>query len=138
MFRFSNVRDTVCGDPTTVDVRTRAASRRLAEQAGGGYEVRVIEHESGHYEVREVPYGKVYDWRPDRVVFECDCGKTHVSFGSAVVCSCGTVHNDVSEEGQQEEESLHPWLEDYEEWRRERDARELRHEYFVFVEESDG
>jgi hypothetical protein len=54
------------------------------------------------------------------------------------VCSCGTVHNDVSEEGQQEEESLHPWLEDYEEWRRERDARDLRHEYFVFVEESDG
>jgi hypothetical protein len=31
-----------------------------------------------------------------------------------------------------------PWLEDYEEWRRERDARDLRHEYFVFVEESDG
>ena len=43
--------------------------------------MRVIEHESGHYEVREVPYGKVYDWRPDRVVFECDCGETHVSSG---------------------------------------------------------
>ena len=137
MFRFSNVRDTVCGDPTTVDVRTRAASKRLAERAGGGYEVRVIEHESGHYEVREVPYGKVYDWRPDRVVFECDCGETNVSFGPAIVCSCETVHNDVSREGRQEE-SPHPWLEDYEEWRRERDARDLRHEYFVFVEESDA
>jgi hypothetical protein len=113
------------------------AARRLAR---GGFEVRVIEHESGHYEVREVPYGKVYDWRPDRVVVECDCGKTHVSLGSVVVCSCGAVHNDVSKEGQreEEEESLHPWLEDYEEWRRERDARDLRHEYFVFVEESDA
>ena len=59
--------------------------------------MRVIEHESGHYEVREVPYGKVYDWRPDRVVFECDCGETNALFGSAIVCSCGTVHNDVSE-----------------------------------------
>ena len=76
--------------------------------------MRVIEHESGHYEVREVPYGKVYDWRPDRVVFECDCGETNVSFGPAIVCSCGTVHNDVSGEGQQEK-SPHPWFEDYEE-----------------------
>jgi hypothetical protein len=74
--------------------------------------VRVIEHESGHYEVREVPYGKVYDWSPDRVVFQCDCGETHVSSGSAIVCSCGTVHTG--------------------------DARDLRHEYFVFVEESDA
>ncbi|HEU4848141.1 MAG TPA: hypothetical protein VFT03_08075 [Rubrobacteraceae bacterium] len=116
------------------DVVGVEAARRLAR---GGFEVRVIEHESGHYEVREVPYGKVYDWRPDRVVFECDCGETNVSFGSAIVCSCGTVHNDVSGEGQQEV-SPHPWLEDYEEWRRERDARDLRHEYFVFVEESDA
>ena len=116
------------------DVVGVEAARRLAR---GGFEVRVIEHESGHYEVREVPYGKVYDWRPDRVVFECDCGETNVSFGSAIVCSCGTVHNDVSGEGQQKESS-HPWLEDYEEWRRERDARDLRHEYFVFVEESDA
>jgi hypothetical protein len=121
-----------CG--TRSDVVGVEAARRLAR---GGFEVRVIEHESGHYEVREVPYGKVYDWRPDRVVFECDCGETNVSFGSAIVCSCGTVHNDVSGEGQQEESS-HPWLEDYEEWRRERDARDLRHEYFVFVEESDA
>jgi hypothetical protein len=136
MFRFIDVRDTVCGEPDRgprPDVVGVEAARRLAR---GGFEVRVIEHESGHYEVREVPYGKVYDWRPDRFVFECDCGETHVSSGSAIVCACGTVYADVS--GGPEEGSLHPWLEDYEEWRRERDARDLRHEYFVFVEESDG
>jgi hypothetical protein len=99
--------------------------------------MRVIEHNRGHYEVREVPYGKVYDWRPDRVVFECDCGVTHVWSGSAIVCACGAVHADVPGE-RQPEESLHPWFEDYEEWRRERDARDLRHEYFVFVEETDA
>ena len=32
---------------------------------------------------------------------------------------------------------LHPWLEDYEEWRRVREKEGLRHEYFVFVEEGD-
>jgi hypothetical protein len=136
MFRFIDVRDTVCGEPDRgprPDVVGVEAARRLAR---GGFEVRVIEHESGHYEVREVPYGKVYDWRPDRVVFECDCGETHVSSGSAIVCACGAVYADVS--GEPKEGSLHPWLEDYEEWRRERDARDLRHEYFVFVEESDG
>ena len=100
--------------------------------------MRVIEHNRGHYEVREVPYGKVYDWRPDRVVFECDCGETHVWSGSAIVCACGAVHADVPGERQPEEGSLHPWLKDYEEWRREREARDLRHEYFVFVEESDA
>ena len=99
--------------------------------------MRVIERESGHYEVREVPYGKVYDWRPDRVVFECDCGETHVSTGAEIVCSCGSVHTDVTGEVRPEEGSLHPWLEDYDEWRKEREARDLHHEYFVVVEEGD-
>jgi hypothetical protein len=100
--------------------------------------VRVIERESGHYEVREVPYGKVYGWCPQRVVFECDCGERHASSGSAIMCSCGAVHADVSEEpegGQPDERFLRPWLEDYEEWRRVKEDRDVRHEYFVYVEE---
>jgi hypothetical protein len=36
--------------------------------------MRVIAREPEHYEVHEVPYGKVYSWRPERIVFECDCG----------------------------------------------------------------
>jgi hypothetical protein len=32
MFRFSDVRDTVCGDPAIVDVRMRAASKQLADR----------------------------------------------------------------------------------------------------------
>jgi hypothetical protein len=35
-----------------------------------------------------------------------------------------------------EEGFSRPWLEDYEEWRRE--TGDLRHEYFVFVEERGG
>jgi len=52
----------------------------------------VIEHERGYYEVREVPYGKVYDWRPERVVFECRCGEKHVLSGSEIACACGAAY----------------------------------------------
>ena len=100
--------------------------------------MRVIEHERGHYEVREVLYGKVYGWRPERLVFECHCGERHVSSGFELACACGAVYASVpgSEGGSPEEGSSHPWLEDYEEWRRE--AGDLRHEYFVFVKENGG
>jgi len=124
--------------PTTFQTSGVVGAEVARWLARGGFEVRVIEHERGHYEVREVPYGKVYDWRPDRLVFECDCGETHVSSGSTIVCSCGAVHADISPERELDEGALHPWLGDYEEWRRERESRDLRHEYFVFVEESDG
>jgi hypothetical protein len=100
--------------------------------------VRVIERECGHYEVREVAYGKVYGWCPERVVFECECGERHVWSGSEIVCGCGTVHANVPDEPQgrrPDERSLHPWLEDYEEWRRVREKEGLRHEYFMYLEE---
>lgn len=101
--------------------------------AGGGCEVRVIEHERGHYEVREIPYAKVYGWRPERLVSECSCGETHVSTGAEIACSCGAVYAGVLGS---EDEPHYPWLRDYEEWRSE--AGDLRHEYFVFVAESGG
>jgi hypothetical protein len=37
-----------------------------------------------------------------------------------------------------DEAPLHPWLEDYEEWRGVREREGLRHEYLAFVEERDG
>jgi hypothetical protein len=98
--------------------------------------MRVIEHEREHYEVYEVPYGKVYSWRPERIVFECDCGETLAWTGSVTVCACGAVHTDVlrePKERRKDQRSYHPWVEDYEEWRREKEASNLQHEYFDFV-----
>ncbi len=46
--------------------------------AGGGCAVRVLAREREHYDVHEVPYEKVYTWRPERIVLECDCGETLV------------------------------------------------------------
>src|SRR5215204_2543037 len=79
-------RDTIYGEPGQ---ERRAAAGRAGEvcrrPARGGCEVRVIERERGHYEVREVPYGTtVYDWRPERLIFECHCGERHVSSGCIV------------------------------------------------------
>ena len=97
--------------------------------------MRVIAREREHYEVQEVPYGKVYSWRPERIVFECDCGETLIWARPVTVCACGAVHTDVSREpgGRTNEKPYHPWLEEYDEWRREREAHNLRHEYFGFV-----
>ena len=35
----------------------------------------VIECAEGRYEVQDVEFGRVYKWRPERVVVECDCGE---------------------------------------------------------------
>ena len=45
------------------------------------------------------------------------------------------VYGDDYEDRRPDEDPPHPWLEDYEEWRRVREKEGLRHEYFVFVEE---
>ena len=98
--------------------------------------MRVIERREGHYEVSEVPYGKVYSWRPERIVFECDCGERLTWTAPATICACGAVHTDVTQEaanGRPKEGPYRPWLAEYAEWRRERDAKGLRHEYFAFA-----
>jgi hypothetical protein len=96
--------------------------------------MRVIEREREHYEVCEVPYGKVYTWRPERVVFECDCGESLLWESPVTVCACGTVHTGVLREPEERRtDEEHPWHEEYEEWRRKREANNLRHEYFGFV-----
>jgi len=103
--------------------------------------MRVIAHEREHYEVHEVPYGKVYSWRPEHIVFECACGETRVWMKPATTCACGAVHTDLwRDPGRRPtaEERHHPWLEEYEEWRREKDANNLRREYFGFVEAASG
>ncbi len=101
--------------------------------------MRVIAREREHYEVHRVPYGKVYSWRPERIVFECDCGETLVWAKPVIVCACGAVHTDgLREPEERRTDEEHPWHEEYEEWRRERDANNLRHEYFGFVEAVSG
>lgn len=72
----------------------------------------VIECAEGHYEVQDVEFGRVYKWRPERVVVECDCGKRTVLSGSEATCICGMDHTEVVREeltGSPEDKILHPW-----------------------------
>ena len=99
--------------------------------------MRVIEREKGHYEVHDVPYGKVYSWCPERVRFECDCGEMLTWTAPVTVCRCGAGYTEVParepDERRANEEAYRPWLEEYEEWRRQKLTSDLRHEYFGFV-----
>jgi len=57
--------------------------------------VQLIERIEEHYEVQEVPFGRIYTWCPECLIVECDCGES-LTFqmsaltDSAVVCECGT------------------------------------------------
>ena len=37
--------------------------------------VQILERVQAHYESREMPFGKVYQWHPAAVALECDCGE---------------------------------------------------------------
>jgi hypothetical protein len=37
--------------------------------------VKIIERVQAHYESREMPFGKTYEWHPAYVFLECGCGK---------------------------------------------------------------
>jgi len=85
--------------------------------------MRIVERLAGHYEAHDVQFGKVFVWRPERVVAECECGKMAtyerpaIVRGSVSACECGEDHTSrIREElgsevlGEEEEDKrLHPW-----------------------------
>ena len=75
---------------------------------------RVIECARARYEVQDVELGKVYKWRPERVVVECQCGQRPSLTASTASCAeCGTDHvlavTEASTDGHQSDQTLHPW-----------------------------
>jgi hypothetical protein len=92
---------------------------------------RIIERVEAHYETREVPFGKIYEWHPGYVALECDCGErlTLSSASATTRCRCGADHgavvHDIQErEGRLGEKVTHPWHHDA----RERSEQHLRDE----------
>jgi hypothetical protein len=77
---------------------------------------KVIERLDAGYEVQEVEFGKVYKWRPERVVVECECAK-RLSLTASTTSSCvecGRDHGLVVKEASidnrdQSDQTLHPW-----------------------------
>lgn len=77
---------------------------------------RIIENVEAHYETREVPFGRSYQWHPEHVTLECECGErlTLTASSTTSICRCGadyapTVRDIQKREGQLPNKDLHPW-----------------------------
>jgi hypothetical protein len=99
---------------------------------------KVIERVRARYEVQDVEFGKVYKWRPERIVVECQCGqRLSLSASTTTSCvECGTDHGlavkEESANGYQSDQSLHPWRYYYLEDREDAAClSEMRHRTFL-------
>jgi hypothetical protein len=85
-----------------------------------------VERAGGYYEVQEVEFGRVYIWRPEHVVVECECGESLSLTRFKTTCRwcevdhAATVWKELSSRGQPSEEVLHPWR-----YAREREGVEI-------------
>ena len=82
--------------------------------------VQILERVEAHYESREVPFGKVYDWHPASVVLKCDCGEKVNLTATSTTSTCGRCSADLStfvneireREGRLPDKLTHPWFYD--------------------------
>jgi ribosomal protein S27E len=82
--------------------------------------VQILERVQAHYESREMPFGKVYEWHPAFVALECDCGEkvTLSATSTTTTCSgCGAdlvtfVHDIKESQCRLPDKLTHPWFYD--------------------------
>ncbi len=78
---------------------------------------RIIERVEARYESREVPFGKIYEWRPAHVALECDCGERLILTAASTNTACGRcgaplggfVHDMQQHEDRLPDSLTHPW-----------------------------
>jgi hypothetical protein len=101
--------------------------------------VQILERVQAHYESREMPFGKVYQWNPAYVALECDCGEkvTLTAASTTTTCSgCGAelgtfVHDLRERAGRLPDKLTHPWFYDARE-----QAEQLEHDEAAYLEGS--
>jgi hypothetical protein len=82
--------------------------------------VQILERVEAHYQTREVPFGKVYEWHPTSVALECVCGQKVTLSATSTTTTCsrcgaelGTFVNEIRErEGRLPDKLTHPWFYD--------------------------
>jgi hypothetical protein len=82
--------------------------------------VKILERVEAHYEHREMPFGKVYEWHPAYVALECDCGEKVTLSATSTTTTCGrcgadlgTFVSEITErEGRLPDKLTHPWFYD--------------------------
>ncbi len=99
---------------------------------------RIIEDIEAHYETHEVPFGRSYEWHPEHIIVECDCGErfTFTATSTTTTCRCGRDHSGVvrdiqKHEGRLPDESVHPWHHDAKE-----QAEQYRQDEAAYTEDS--
>jgi hypothetical protein len=81
---------------------------------------KIIERVEAHYEAREMPFGKVYEWHPAYVSLECDCSEKLILTAASTITTCrrcgadlgGFVHDIKEREGRLPDNLTHPWFYD--------------------------
>jgi hypothetical protein len=97
--------------------------------------VQILERVEAHYETREMPFGKVYEWHQAAVALECACGErvTLSATSTTTTCSrCGAdlgsfVHDIREREGRLPDKLTHPWFYDAEECAQQHTHDEAAH-----------
>src|SRR5215212_5666877 len=82
--------------------------------------VQIVERAEAHYESREMPFGKVYQWHPASVALERDCGEKVTLSATSTTTTCGGcgaelgtfVHEIREREGRLPDNLTHPWFYD--------------------------
>src|SRR3712207_4708781 len=80
----------------------------------------IIHRAEAHYEAREVPFGKTYEWHPAHVALECDCGEQLILTATSPITTChrcgadlgGFVEDIKEREGRLPDKLTHPWFYD--------------------------
>lgn len=80
---------------------------------------KVIERVDARYDIQEVQLGKVYKWRPESLLIDCECGQRTTLTPSDTTCEeCAKEHIELVGEALRDqrelrrrlrEEELHPW-----------------------------
>jgi hypothetical protein len=81
---------------------------------------KIIERVQAHYEVREVPFGKIYGWHPAYATLECDCAEMLTLSATSTITTCPQCGADLSvfvydineREGHLPDKLTHPWFYD--------------------------
>jgi hypothetical protein len=81
---------------------------------------KIIKRVEARYEVRQVPFGKIYEWNAAYVALQCDCGERLILTAASTTTACGRCGADLGgfgydlqeHEGQQPDWLTHPWFYD--------------------------
>jgi hypothetical protein len=97
--------------------------------------VQILERLQARYESREMPFGKVYQWHPARVVLECDCTEKVTLEATSTTATCsrcgaelGSFVQDIGErEATLPDDLTHPWFYDATERAQQHERDEAAH-----------